>query len=374
MALGKHSRVDGRRSSSYCSTVTIVVFVAFCLVGVWMLMSSYVVPVQNSDLTSQETKNVVQEKVTKHDSNQFEDSSGDLPEDATKGDDNTETSQYESNSDAVEKQNLSENTVEENQEEKSEEKTEAKEEPETESAIDESRKREDGEANSGDGEANSEAGETKTEGGETNATEQTEYEKSLGENKPDSDESEKKSEMEGETSQEDKVGGQTEEEKIEQNQDKESEESAGENQIKSQLKDQVSNEVFPDGAQSEILNETTTQSGAWSTQAVESKNEKESQQSSLSKNQNNHGWKLCKVTAGPDYIPCLDNLQTIRRLPSTKHYEHRERHCPEEAPTCLVPLPEGYKRPVKWPKSRDKVHYTSSGSNRKPLLHVHYSG
>ncbi|KAK9270883.1 hypothetical protein L1049_026469 [Liquidambar formosana] len=52
-------------------------------------------------------------------------------EDATKGDDNTETSQYESNSDAVEKQNLSENTVEENQEEKSEEKTEAKEEPET---------------------------------------------------------------------------------------------------------------------------------------------------------------------------------------------------------------------------------------------------
>ncbi|KAK9270181.1 hypothetical protein L1049_025757 [Liquidambar formosana] len=197
------------------------------------------------------------------------------------------------------------------------------------------------------------SGETKTEGGETNATEQTEYEKSLGENKPDSDESEKKSEMEGETSQEDKN------------------ESAGENQIKSQLKDQVSNEVFPDGAQSEILNETTTQSGAWSTQAVESKNEKESQQSSLSKNQNNHGWKLCKVTAGPDYIPCLDNLQTIRRLPSTKHYEHRERHCPEEAPTCLVPLPEGYKRPVKWPKSRDKIWYNNVPHTKLAVIKGH---
>lgn len=52
MAVGKYSRVDGRKSSGYCSTVTVVVFVGLCLVGVWMLMSSSVVPVRDSGLSS----------------------------------------------------------------------------------------------------------------------------------------------------------------------------------------------------------------------------------------------------------------------------------------------------------------------------------
>ncbi|XP_019435583.1 PREDICTED: probable methyltransferase PMT27 [Lupinus angustifolius] len=67
-------------------------------------------------------------------------------------------------------------------------------------------------------------------------------------------------------------------------------------------------------------------------------------------------WHLCNVTAGADFIPCLDNekyLKTSHR----RHYEHRERHCPEDAPTCLVPLPQGYKTPVQWPNSRDKIWY-----------------
>ncbi|KAM7514739.1 hypothetical protein LguiA_004322 [Lonicera macranthoides] len=70
-------------------------------------------------------------------------------------------------------------------------------------------------------------------------------------------------------------------------------------------------------------------------------------------------WELCHVTAGPDYIPCLDNLQAIRKLPSTEHYEHRERHCPHEAPTCLVPLPEGYRQPIKWPRSRGQIWFSN---------------
>ncbi|KAL0402945.1 UNVERIFIED_CONTAM: putative methyltransferase PMT23 [Sesamum radiatum] len=37
--------------------------------------------------------------------------------------------------------------------------------------------------------------------------------------------------------------------------------------------------------------------------------------------------------------------------------EHRERHCPDPSPRCLVPLPEGYKIPVLWPKSRDMIWY-----------------
>jgi hypothetical protein len=70
-------------------------------------------------------------------------------------------------------------------------------------------------------------------------------------------------------------------------------------------------------------------------------------------------WQLCNVTAGPDYIPCLDNEKALRQLHTTGHFEHRERHCPEVGPTCLVPLSEGYKRPITWPQSRDKVYHWS---------------
>ena len=101
------------------------------------------------------------------------------------------------------------------------------------------------------------------------------------------------------------------------------------------------------------MNETIAQNGSFSTQATESKKEKEAQKSSG--DQIDFKWKVCNTTAGPDYIPCLDNVLAIRSLKSTKHYEHRERHCPDSPPTCLVPLPEGYKRPIEWPKSREKV-------------------
>ncbi|CAK9153580.1 unnamed protein product, partial [Ilex paraguariensis] len=87
---------------------------------------------------------------------------------------------------------------------------------------------------------------------------------------------------------------------------------------------------------------------------VESKNENEAHKSSESEEQTAYRWKLCNVTAGPDYIPCLDNLLAIRNLRSTKHYDHRKRHGPEEPPTCLVPLPEGYQRSLEWPASREK--------------------
>lgn len=118
-------------------------------------------------------------------------------------------------------------------------------------------------------------------------------------------------------------------------------------------------EVFPSGDDSEILKETTTQNGPWSTQAAESAKEKESQESELSIGHNQYKWKVCNTSAGPDYIPCLDNLQAIRKLPTTMHYEHRERHCPEEAPSCLVPLPKGYKQPIAWPRSREQIWYSN---------------
>lgn len=66
-------------------------------------------------------------------------------------------------------------------------------------------------------------------------------------------------------------------------------------------------------------------------------------------------WKLCKGAVAVDYIPCLDNSEAIKALKSRRHMEHRERHCPDPSPRCLIPLPDGYKLPVPWPKSRDMV-------------------
>ena len=375
--MGKYSRVDGRRSSNYCSTIAIVVFVGVCLVGVWMMMSSSIVPIQNSELVSDDTQNEVlnevQKKIGDNDSRQFEDSSGNFPLDAAKRETDIDSSQGGSNTDAQDNQTLpdkgSEDNVEENPEATTQENSEDKTEPEEEPKKHKEQNSGDGEQNAGDGESNSKTGETKMEGGETDEAEQAVSEESTDESKSDSNEDEKKSEANEntvDTQLENKAESQseeTEEEKVEQNQEEnvgqnqeDNSERAGEEHIEIQAKDQSSNEVFPAGSQSEILNESTTGNGDWSTQMVESKNEKESLQSTITK-QNGYGWKLCNVTAGPDYIPCLDNVQTIRRLPSTKHYEHRERHCPDEAPTCLVSLPEGYKRPVPWPKSREKVYH-----------------
>ncbi|OVA07851.1 putative S-adenosyl-L-methionine-dependent methyltransferase [Macleaya cordata] len=336
MALGKYSRVDGRRSSSYCSTAVVVAFVALCLVGVWMMTSSSVVPVQND--ISQDGKAEVKQTVTENESRQFEDSPGDLPEDAMRGDSNNNNPQDEGNSEVQDNQKSSQQTTEDNPEENQEkpekesgDKVTGPEEtsnPQTETNP--------GEPNTEDGESNPESGEPKTGDGETNTG-------ALAESV----------ESPVETKKEDKMEGQ-----VEENQDKQSE-SSSENKNDSANKNQGPNEVFPDGAQSEILNETGMQNGAWSTQRAESKNEKEKQQSSMTKDEGASGysWKVCNVTAGPDYIPCLDNLQALKQLKSTKHYEHRERHCPEEGPTCLVPLPEGYKRPIEWPKSREKIWY-----------------
>ncbi|KAF2906900.1 probable methyltransferase PMT26 [Oryza sativa Japonica Group] len=129
-------------------------------------------------------------------------------------------------------------------------------------------------------------------------------------------------------------------------------------------------ELLPSG-QAELLNETASavaQNGSFPTQASESSAEKKARDRNKNKSNGSdtaaaaavavaHGWKLCNVSTGEDYIPCLDNEAAIKKLKTTKHYEHRERHCPAAAPTCLVPLPGGYRRPIPWPYSRDKIWY-----------------
>ncbi|KAL6906177.1 hypothetical protein ACP4OV_003778 [Aristida adscensionis] len=124
-------------------------------------------------------------------------------------------------------------------------------------------------------------------------------------------------------------------------------------------------ELLPSG-QADLLNETAAaQGGSFPTQAAESSEEKNKNKKKKMKNKGKgaagdeaaHAWKLCNATTGADYIPCLDNEAAIRKLKTTKHYEHRERHCPAAAPTCLVALPAGYRRPIRWPSSRDKIWY-----------------
>ncbi|GAA0162860.1 methyltransferase [Lithospermum erythrorhizon] len=324
MALGRYSRVDGRKSSSgYYSTLAMIILVALCLVGVWMMTSSSVVSVTNSEVSLVKNKNDVNSKEQVGNSNdngstsndsgdsgvqtdesssrdgdgkprQFEDSEGDLPEEATKMNDGTQQQENSSNNEELKSSDIT-------QEQKKQTETEKN------SGVLQSEDNEEDEESKSEN-VNSGAGETKDS------------------NQGNSDkQSEKKSE-------EEKNEGAREE------------------------KDQDSTEVYLSGSQSELSNETTTQNGSFSTQASESKNE-EAKISAGKVAQASYEWKVCNTSAGPDYIPCLDNIEAIRHLRSTRHYEHRERHCPDNPPTCFVPLPEGYQKSIEWPKSREKIRY-----------------
>nr|GMD99219.1 probable methyltransferase PMT20 [Ipomoea batatas] len=58
-----------------------------------------------------------------------------------------------------------------------------------------------------------------------------------------------------------------------------------------------------------------------------------------------------------DYTPCTDPKRWKRYDPHRLSF--LERHCPPmfERQECLVPPPDGYKLPIKWPKSRDECWY-----------------
>ncbi|CAN8316141.1 unnamed protein product [Cochlearia groenlandica] len=328
MAMGKYSRVDGKKSSSYGLTVTIVMVVSLCLVGAWMFTSSWSAPADSVGYSSSDTAKEL-ESATKNDVSKEE------------GVRNPEKFSDEKN---MENEDASENKEVKTDSEKSGEKIEAGEE----------RKESDESNGDGDGEKEKIVKEVEPEIDETKEKEKTQLEESTEENKSeDSNGSEEKSEENASETEEKKSGdGNGTEEKSEEK----SEEKASETE---ETTEKSNKDVFPAGDQAEITKETNTGNGAWSTQLVESQNEKKAQESSISKDQNSYGWKTCNVTAGPDYIPCLDNWQAIKTLHTTMHYEHRERHCPEESPRCLVSLPDGYKRSIKWPKSREKIWYNN---------------
>lgn len=333
MAFGRGGKMDGRRpssssSSSFCTTTTVVLFVALCLVGAWMMTSSTVFPLE----ISSNKKPVVKQQPAPVSFGASQEASpgiaGEGSEKFEDTDNNDATVPEEPNKqDASEQENFNEKPEEKELEvpvEKAETKDMFDDANGKSEGLSDETKNDDGEKSveKKDDEITNESGDEKTDGESKDGQEE----------KPDGD------------------ATQEEQPKIEENVEENGEKDQSSN----------SNEVFPDGAQSELLKESNTQNGSFPTQAAESKNEKEVQALPKSSGDaTSYTWKLCNSSASTDYIPCLDNEKAIKKLRTTKHYEHRERHCPEEPPTCLVPLPEGYKRPIEWPKSRDKVWYSN---------------
>jgi hypothetical protein len=334
MAFGRGAKMDGRRqssSSSLCTTTTVVVFVALCLVGAWMMTSSTVFPLgmvsnKKSEVRKQAPAlnfGASEEAASGNGPEKFEDTDNTIPEQST----NKESSEEERFTDTEEK------PVEKDEEQEPER---PKEKAEIKDTFDDANGKSEGRS---DDVKNVEDEEKSEEKKDEEKTEEKKEDESKGTENDDEkkEDQEEKPESDGTQEEQPQI-----EEKVEESGDKDT--------------STKSSEVFPDGAQSELLKESNAQNGSFPTQAAESKNEKEVQTSSESSGDTtSYSWKLCNSSAATDYIPCLDNDEAIKKLRSTKHYEHRERHCPEEPPTCLVPLPEGYKRPIEWPQSRDKV-------------------
>lgn len=368
MALGKYGRKEKR--SSCCSSMAAVVFVGFCLLGAWVIMSISVVPAQRVSQPDARTNTEVKEKF--NDSHDFEDSQGDLLDKAIKGDDTAPVQEAETASEPDQKaQSLS-------------------------GATDESEKTPrdqfDGGKTGEKTNINRIDDDKLTSGGNKEAdvkiVEKLDDKDKNWDNKKIDDGLSGKVEGDSRGS----GGGQTKEDEVDLNEN-------GQSGKEEKVTDSRFDEKLPNVAQSEILKENKVESGDLETHDTEAKKEKLSQAVSNSnddrttdqkflvdrktskqaedgeeqskelkkeqKEQNNEdmghqsSWKLCNVSSGPDYIPCLDNEMAIRQLHSTAHYEHRERHCPEDPPTCLVPLPEGYKKPITWPTSRDKIWYNN---------------
>ncbi|CAH8325323.1 unnamed protein product [Eruca vesicaria subsp. sativa] len=60
-----------------------------------------------------------------------------------------------------------------------------------------------------------------------------------------------------------------------------------------------------------------------------------------------------------EHTPCEDAKRSLKF--SRERLEYRQRHCPdrEEALTCRIPAPYGYKTPFRWPESRDVAWFAN---------------
>ncbi|KAL6993485.1 hypothetical protein U1Q18_011601 [Sarracenia purpurea var. burkii] len=466
MAPGKARNNKRSSGTSYMSTVTTIVFIALCVLGVWILTSNSVIPPQTTSRTSTTTATDAAtststittaadysssaktsnptEPANKKNSAVFEDNPGQLPEDAIKSGDvdptqskelpngNNERSRVEQENRAVDSSNQESepnigdeskndevnvikgpgSVVEENpqglQGKESIEEHEKQKEMETQ-VSEESTMTQNQQANertTGKDSDHEETQKTIDDDEESNGKQEAQESKQVvEENRREFDSREKEQKQENHQERQQKEQSQQEiEEGISndqvehdeamplqtstKNEDQRSQETVStttqtqidgsgthdETQNNSHLEENSNidnkqqekatqtktDDSFLEGGNSGIPKESKESKKSWSTQADQSETQKERRKNRPEDQDGSiygYSWLLCNVTAGTDYIPCLDNEKALRKLRTTRHFEHRERHCPEEAPTCLVPLPEGYRRPIEWPKSRDKIWY-----------------
>ncbi|GAB4848508.1 hypothetical protein Ancab_003215 [Ancistrocladus abbreviatus] len=446
MAIGK-MRTNKRpsSSSSYASTMTTIVFIGLCVLGVWMLTSGDVVNPQSTTRTSSTESTALNpdEKITiptkSNDKGAFEDNPGDLPDDALKSDDQSSRQQQEpdqkpdSNNNEVSKESNAATTSTEASNQ-AEEKTDRQESTAGGGGDNEGGKESVGEQekqNDRENQVSEESSATQNQNiqqstadsnAQNDSANQVEESKtgdkngntedSNNENQPGKQQQQQQQQQQEDESQQQQGKQQrqdqkqvtfTDETKQEQSAKpvdeevitKGSTQQSKEGNQESKTKPDEQEEGKQDSQKDNSSNETTKQDVAtnantednpgeanpgvslpnsgipkeskeskksWSTQAANSNKEKQRRKDKLSGKEEEESiygytWQLCNVTAGPDYIPCLDNEKAVKKLSTTKHFEHRERHCPEDPPTCLVPLPQGYKKPISWPSSRDKIWF-----------------
>ncbi|KAJ0703517.1 putative S-adenosyl-L-methionine-dependent methyltransferase [Helianthus annuus] len=403
MATGKHRTTKRSSGGSYASTVTTIVFVCIFLLGVWMLNS-------NSYASSNKPTNRISQNSSARYSFRkvpiaFEDNPGDLPEDAIQPDDGSGTrfdhpgSGSNQTKPQVDKQPHVEKEVEEIQMPEESRMTE-NQNTERIPKVDNTTGIED-HAQKGEHQEKKIHKQTHVTGGDkTNVvnneeqyTSDEEQEKSENDMKMDvtggNDKGGMVSDDEHDTTEDEQEQSQKEEtskDQTQQNEEKPVESETHSQKETKQPAEEVKTEsetnttviaaiastkdskvaagggtMIVDGTSSGIPMESNESKKEWKTQAGESVNEKERQQqqdkSDVAETTAYHKWELCNVTSGADYVPCLDNENAIKKLAGRHHFEHRERHCPEVGPTCLVPIPEGYKSPIPWPQSRDRIWF-----------------
>ncbi|VYS60031.1 unnamed protein product [Arabidopsis thaliana] len=437
MAFGRGRGNKRTSTSSYASTITMVIFVALCVFGVWMLSSNSVIPPQitqgstraavaeteRSDVSASSNGNDEPEP-TKQESDEqqaFEDNPGKLPDDAVKSEDEqrksakeksettsskTKTQETQQNNDdkiseEKEKDNGKENqTVQESEEgqmkkvvkefekeqkqqrdedagtqpkgTQGQEQGQGKEQPDVEQG---NKQGQEPDSNTDvtftDATKQEQPMETQGETSETSKNEENGQpeEQNSGNEETGQQNEEKTTASEengkGEKSMKDENGQQEEHTTAEEESGNKEEESTSKDENMEQQEERKDEKKHEQGSEasgfgSGIPKESAESQKSWKSQATESKDEKQRQTSesnTVERIMDGNAWVLCNATAGTDYIPCLDNEEAIMKLRSRRHFEHRERHCPEDPPTCLVPLPEGYKEAIKWPESRDKIWY-----------------
>ncbi|KAI3794260.1 hypothetical protein L1987_36889 [Smallanthus sonchifolius] len=399
MATGKHRTTKRSSGGSYTSTVSTVVFVCIFILGVWMLTSnSYASSNKSTTRISQNASSRYSFRKIPIDPPAFEDNPGDLPEDAIQPDDGSgtrfdhpTTGSNETKPQAesatrmdVGKQPHVEKEVEEIQMSEENRKTQNKTVDNTTRIEDHTRKSKHEEKENhkqtdvtgGDktGMVNNEEQYTSEEEQEKRNENDTQTYATGGNDKGGmvNDEGHDITEDGQEHPQNEETGN----DQIQQNEEKpahetkppaekvETETNTTAIAIITPTKDSKvaadSGTMIVERNSTEIPMESNESKKEWKTQAGQSDNEKERQQegrSDVAEMADDHKWELCNVTSGTDYVPCLDNEKAIKKLVGRNHFEHRERHCPEVGPTCLVPIPEDYRSPIPWPHSRNKIWF-----------------